>query len=83
MENQRAEFGEFDAIIITQNKTYLIESKWDGCGQLKNSETYHAHTHPIEEIYLVTQGWIKLKAEGEDIHLTENQLLQFHPTHVT
>ena len=24
-----AQFGEFDVIIITQNKAYLVESKWD------------------------------------------------------
>jgi hypothetical protein len=32
MENQRAEFGEFDAILISDHKAYLIESKWDGGG---------------------------------------------------
>jgi len=35
MENQRAEFGEFDAILITYQKAYLIESKWDGGGKRK------------------------------------------------
>ena len=35
MENQRAEFGEFDAILITDQKAYLIESKWDGGGKRK------------------------------------------------
>ena len=32
MENQRAEFGEFDAILITNHTAFLIESKWDGGG---------------------------------------------------
>ncbi len=32
MENQRAEFGEFDAVLITNHRAYLIESKWDGGG---------------------------------------------------
>ena len=35
MENQRAEFGEFDAILVTDKKAYLIESKWDGNGKRK------------------------------------------------
>jgi len=35
MENQRAEFGEFDTILVTDQKAYLIESKWDGNGKRK------------------------------------------------
>jgi len=27
---KRAEFGEFDAIIVTPQTAYLVESKWDG-----------------------------------------------------
>ena len=27
---RRAEFGEFDAVIVTPEKAYLVESKWDG-----------------------------------------------------
>jgi hypothetical protein len=27
---RRSEFGEFDAIIVTPEKAYLVESKWDG-----------------------------------------------------
>lgn len=27
--NNRAEFGEFDAIIVSSKKIYLVESKWD------------------------------------------------------
>ena len=27
---RRSEFGEFDTIIVTPEKAYLVESKWDG-----------------------------------------------------
>jgi len=31
-----SEFGEFDAIVASQEKIYLVESKWDNAGKAKN-----------------------------------------------
>ena len=31
----RSQYGEFDAIIISQEKAYLVEAKWDENGKLK------------------------------------------------
>jgi hypothetical protein len=31
-------FGEFDAIIVSSEKVYLIESKWDNLGEFDNNE---------------------------------------------
>lgn len=35
---RRAEFGEFDAILASSEKFYLIESKWDNFSENKNDE---------------------------------------------
>jgi len=35
---QSAEFGEFDAILVSSENIYLIESKWDNLASFKNSE---------------------------------------------
>jgi len=54
MDNQRAEFGEFDAIIITDQKAYLFESKWDGNGKRKRRvklEKNQTKRHRIFEWY--------------------------------
>ena len=29
-DKRSAQFGEFDAIVLTEDQAYLIESKWDG-----------------------------------------------------
>lgn len=36
--NNSSEFGEFDAIVASQEKIYLIESKWDNAGKAKKSK---------------------------------------------
>ena len=74
--------GTSPAVTDPQLQSQVIQLKYNhhpDRHQLKNRETYHAHTHPIEEIYLVTEGWIKLRAGDEDIHLTKNQLLRVPP----
>jgi len=35
---QSAEFGEFDAILVSSENIYLIESKWDNLASFKNSK---------------------------------------------
>jgi len=41
MDRQRAEFGEFDSILIAAENVYLIESKWDGNDQRKKRVNLH------------------------------------------
>ena len=48
----RGQYGEFDAIIITSKKAYLVESKWDGSGDLsKGMEEHQIRRHKIIEWY--------------------------------
>lgn len=45
-------YGEFDAIIITTKKAYLVESKWDGSGDLsKGLEEHQIRRHKILRWY--------------------------------
>ena len=45
-------YGEFDAIIITPKTAYLVESKWDGSGDLsKGLEEHQIRRHEILEWY--------------------------------
>jgi len=45
-------YGEFDAIIITPQKAYLIESKWDGSGDLSTGlKPHQIRRHKIFEWY--------------------------------
>jgi|LFRM01.2.fsa_nt_gb hypothetical protein len=39
-QSQRAEFGEFDAIMGTPKATFLIESKWASSSEVKNGVVY-------------------------------------------
>jgi len=48
---RRGLYGEFDAIIITDSKAYLVESKWDGSGDLKGLEEHQIRRHKILEWY--------------------------------
>ncbi|MBA7612958.1 hypothetical protein ES703_20200 [subsurface metagenome] len=43
----RGHYGEFDAIIITSKKAYLVESKWDGSGDLSRLEEHQIRRHKI------------------------------------
>ena len=59
MKDQRAEFGEFDSILLTDENAYLIESKWDGNGQRKhrvNLDKTQVKRHNIFAWYL--NNWI-------------------------
>jgi hypothetical protein len=48
----RDQYGEFDAIVITPEKTYLVESKWDGSGDLsKGLEEHQIRRHKILRWY--------------------------------
>jgi len=48
----RDQYGEFDAIIITSKKAYLVESKWDGSGDLsKGLKEHQIRRHKILEWY--------------------------------
>ena len=47
----RDQYGEFDAIIITSKKAYLVESKWDGSGDLSGLEEHQIRRHKILEWY--------------------------------
>jgi len=44
-------YGEFDAIILTASKAYLVESKWDGSGNLKGLKEHQIRRHKILEWY--------------------------------
>ena len=56
-------YGEFDAIVISPKKAYLIESKWDGSGGLsKGLEMYQIRRHKILRWY--HDNW--KGEEGED-----------------
>ena len=44
-------YGEFDAIILTASKAYLVESKWDGSGDLKRLEEHQIRRHKIFKWY--------------------------------
>jgi hypothetical protein len=55
-------YGEFDAIIITPEKAYLIESKWDGSGNLSRGlEEYQIRRHKILRWY--HENWNGEKGE--------------------
>lgn len=44
----RRDYGEFDAIIISQKKAYLVETKWDGSGNLSEGlEEHQIRRHRI------------------------------------
>jgi len=48
----RSQYGEFDAIIITTSKAYLVESKWDGSeGTSIGMEAHQIRRHKILEWY--------------------------------
>ncbi len=60
MTDQRAEFGEFDSILLSDKNAYLIESKWDGNGQRKqrvNLEKQQVKRHEILRWYL--DNWVE------------------------
>jgi len=45
-------YGEFDAIIITPKKAYLVESKWDGSGYLSRGlQKHQVRRHKILKWY--------------------------------
>ena len=56
---RRGLYGEFDAIIITPKKAYLVESKWDGSGDL--SEGLEEHQIRRHKIF----GWYNDNWNGE------------------
>jgi len=59
MKDQRAEFGEFDSILLTDKNAYLIESKWDGNGQRKhrvNLDKTQVKRHKVFSWYL--DNWV-------------------------
>jgi len=56
---RRGLYGEFDAIIITPKKAYLVESKWDGSGDL--SEGLEKHQIRRHKIF----GWYNDNWNGE------------------
>jgi len=48
----RDQYGEFDAIIVTAGKAYLVESKWDGSGGTSiKMEEHQIRRHKILEWY--------------------------------
>ena len=56
----RSQYGEFDTIIITPKKAYLVESKWDGSGDLsKGLEEHQIRRHEILR-------WYHKKWKGEE-----------------
>jgi hypothetical protein len=84
MKDQRAEFGEFDSILITDKNAYLIESKWDGNGQRKhrvNLDITQVKRHRILTWYLDKweEGvdWDQLianKSQEFSTHFPENKI---------
>jgi len=56
---RRGLYGEFDAIIITPKKAYLVESKWDGSGDV--SEGLEEHQIRRHKIF----GWYNDNWNGE------------------
>jgi Holliday junction resolvase-like predicted endonuclease len=49
-----SEFGEFDAIVASQEKIYLIESKWDHAGKAK---TYKQIIKPVQTLRHEILSW--------------------------
>ena len=48
----RDQYGEFDAIIVTHERAYLVESKWDGSGGTSITlEEHQIRRHKILEWY--------------------------------
>jgi len=68
-------FGEFDAIIVSLEKVYLIESKWDNLGEFDNSEfTLRKEQnlrHKIFSWYLT--HWKKKYSNKWEVFERENQ----------
>jgi hypothetical protein len=59
MKDQRAEFGEFDSILLADKNAYLIESKWDGNGQRKhrvNLDKTQVKRHKVFTWYI--DNWV-------------------------
>lgn len=62
----RDQYGEFDAIIITAGKAYLVESKWDGSGGTSiKLEEHQILRHEILEWY--HDNWKGEKGEKWDV----------------
>jgi len=51
-------YGEFDAIIITQNNAYLIESKWDGSSNLQ-SDLHETQIRRHEILRWYHERWMR------------------------
>jgi hypothetical protein len=51
---KRTEFGEFDAIIVSRENIYLVESKWDNLSKFKNDKNI---IRPVQELRHQIFSW--------------------------
>ena len=85
-----AEFGEFDAILVSSKNIYLIESKWDNFSKNQNDtinlESCQELRHPIFSWYLLhwnerySNNWERFVKEQSDDFKKEFRKRRMAPT---